>query len=870
MKEGSIHHILLTASIILLLSSIGKSTLSVLRSGRKHETIIYTPSILYGIALQISIGVSFALSTVSSLGQTTSYAESTLVGYVFCLQMFNLIYCCHSRMSFRRVISAHVIVLLGLLTALSFLGDIMPILLLHLDLSPEPIRLGTTASCLIGVIVLMLSPRTAVKTTFPTNAATSDIHEEIASAQRRKSATPSPEEYCSPFSYCMSYGWLDGLIFRGCKHNLSLEDLPPLPQYDEPLIWLSNILHARRRGLTQFKTVLLLMHRELLFQALFAMTTAILEFIAPFAMNRLLFYLQSRDESVIRPIFWVALLFLGPIARSVSYQQYVFTSTRLIVRVTNAMIQEIYHKAMGSILFDEISSKPKRERDDHRGDEVACTPRTNPEITPAFSVGHIMNLMSFDVDAIESARDIVLISVAVPIEMAIAITFLYILIGWSSIVGLAAMIVTVSLPAYFSHRMVNIQQGVMKYADQRISKISEYVTSIRVIKYFGWEEAVSNIIQEMRRLEQRQIWRRNLYAVAVVWSGDFIPLFSLFVMFTTYVLGTGSPLRADTAFTCLAIVETLRQQFIWVSNVSGFASQAVVSLRRLDAFFQGMVPVTKVTAGDPSFQRATFVRSPCSTFYLQDLHFDFLPGCLNVVTGPTGSGKTTLLLSLLGETVKVSGSVKCASNTAYVSQTPWLQSGTVRDSIVFHSSFDQARYDATIQACALLRDFDELPHGDLTEIAEQGSSLSGGQRQRVALARAIYSSASTLLLDDIFSALDVHTANHIFHELFRKDFLGQRTVILVSHLPPVLEAASLLVRLEHGRAVSVDVQNPVFTTMIETAIITQEGLNDRRDESRKDPAMEYPTGPSKDQARLEHMLQGRVPRTLCKFVILLM
>lgn len=54
--------------------------------------------------------------------------------------------------------------------------------------------------------------------------------------------------------------------------------------------------------------------------------------------------------------------------------------------------------------------------------------------------------------------------------------------------------------------------------------------------------------------------------------------------------------------------------------------------------------------------------------------------------------------------------------------------------------------------------------GDETQIGEKGVTLSGGQKQRIQLARALYSDADIYLLDDIFSAVDVHTAKHIFDQ----------------------------------------------------------------------------------------------------------
>lgn len=45
---------------------------------------------------------------------------------------------------------------------------------------------------------------------------------------------------------------------------------------------------------------------------------------------------------------------------------------------------------------------------------------------------------------------------------------------------------------------------------------------------------------------------------------------------------------------------------------------------------------------------------------------------------------------------------------------------------------------AVIKSCALVKDLQEFPEGDLTFIGDAGITLSGGQKARLALARAVY------------------------------------------------------------------------------------------------------------------------------------
>ncbi|CAM9925022.1 unnamed protein product [Scytosiphon promiscuus] len=68
---------------------------------------------------------------------------------------------------------------------------------------------------------------------------------------------------------------------------------------------------------------------------------------------------------------------------------------------------------------------------------------------------------------------------------------------------------------------------------------------------------------------------------------------------------------------------------------------------------------------------------------------------------------------------------------AYASQEPWIQSGTLKENILFGRRMDQERYDAVIRDCALERDLSLLPSGDETGIGDKGVNLSGGQKARV-------------------------------------------------------------------------------------------------------------------------------------------
>lgn len=210
---------------------------------------------------------------------------------------------------------------------------------------------------------------------------------------------------------------------------------------------------------------------------------------------------------------------------------------------------------------------------------------------------------------------------------------------------------------------------------------------------------------------------------------------------------------------------------------------------------------------------------------LSGLSFDFLPGKMTVITGPTGEGKSTLaqlLLALLEPTsgrielyspvlpdsssvlpdgsavqgssvmpgldraaVPVSPATRC--NFMYVPQGNTLLSGSVRANLLLArpSATDEELREALHLAAA---DFVlELPDGLDTPCAEIGRGLSEGQAQRIAIARALLRPGGILILDEATSALDPATEQLVLSRI-KERFGSSKTIICITHRPA---AASL-------------------------------------------------------------------------------
>ncbi|KAJ3288221.1 hypothetical protein HDU76_007719, partial [Blyttiomyces sp. JEL0837] len=186
--------------------------------------------------------------------------------------------------------------------------------------------------------------------------------------------------------------------------------------------------------------------------------------------------------------------------------------------------------------------------------------------------------------------------------------------------------------------------------------------------------------------------------------------------------------------------------------------------------------------------------------YLGDVDFEVPKGALVAIIGAVGAGKSSLLNAIVGEMKRVKGSVEYCGRMGYCPQTAWIQNSTLRDNILFGKDFDPVRYHAAVRDCALARDFQVLPAGDMTEIGERGINLSGGQKQRVSLARAVYFDADIILLDDPLSAVDSHVGRYLMENCIL-GALKTKTRILVTHQLHFLPNVDYIYLMEHGRIV---------------------------------------------------------------------
>nr|GAT58777.1 predicted protein [Mycena chlorophos] len=594
---------------------------------------------------------------------------------------------------------------------------------------------------------------------------------------------PTDEQTSSWFS-SFTYLYLDTLIFRAfMQGGLKLDEIPVLADSDSNEYLMSECLPILDpQSPTASKSLLIGIFKFYrwsytirIAQSFFMHT---LQFANPVIMKGLLRSLET-DEPTYRPWVWVILLFAAPTARSLTMARYVYHSTRQRVQLEGILIQLLFRHSLRL----RLTSSSKSEKSDSKN-----------------FLGRMNNLVTTDVSKVSASNEFWINFVVFPLQIALGMWFLYSIVGWSALVGLAIIIVTLPIPYFLANLLRKYQTASRKKTDARVQAVTESVAVLRMIKSFALEEHIKQDIVEKRKEELKAVWIVRLLTFLNKTTNFIIPLLIMLGTFSTYTLIMKQKLTASIVFTALTVLDGILRPAIEraMENVPSIV-QAKVSLDRIDDFLKTSELLDSVDdvpmehSSKIGFQDATFSWSANAAddeFKLRaGAAVVFIPGIINVIVGPTGSGKTAMLLALLGEMHVTPISRHAWVNlprhegVAYAAQQPWIENATFKQNIVFDARvpFDEDRYKKVLHACALLPDLEIFAAGDETEIGEKGLSLSGGQRARVSLARAIYSSAKVVLLDDIFSALDVHTAKWIVKHCFSSDLVKGRTVILVTH-----------------------------------------------------------------------------------------
>ncbi|MGD6777346.1 thiol reductant ABC exporter subunit CydD [Sutcliffiella horikoshii] len=199
-------------------------------------------------------------------------------------------------------------------------------------------------------------------------------------------------------------------------------------------------------------------------------------------------------------------------------------------------------------------------------------------------------------------------------------------------------------------------------------------------------------------------------------------------------------------------------------------------------------------------------------FAIKNITVDIPPYTQFALIGRSGAGKSTLLNLMAGLIRPSEGEVLVDGKplyeyeekawferVSYISQNPYLFSGTIADNIAIGGKADatQEEIRSAAEKAGILPLIESLPEGFETKIGEAGRGLSGGEKQRLALARAFLKKPSVILFDEPTTGLDLQTERIL--QASMKELAKTSTVITVAHRLHTIKQADSILLLDAGQ-----------------------------------------------------------------------
>lgn len=460
---------------------------------------------------------------------------------------------------------------------------------------------------------------------------------------------------------------------------------------------------------------------------------------------------------------------------------------------------------------------------------------------PGWTVGTMLSLVNTDTERIQYAMKNLNETWSAYLMLLILGPLSYWLIGWPTFAAMGCAII-LSLPLLpMLRHMSKIRVRINAATDARVTRVSDLVSGIRLLKMCAWEDVYADLVRDIRQQEVKLNASRIRWAAGSFMCCTQVGRAPVLLAFGLYSLNSNfSSAGSLSTLVFMTLMANFSQELQWMPRAMTAVVDGWQSLCRIEEFLLaedsliGEERRQKVTEIDPKekceegaidFAGAEFSwtrpeneeLTKGSPFFLEPLTVSLHPGELLAIVGPTSSGKSSLAAAMAGCMPLINGNVSRRSLPIYVPATTWIRSTTLRENILFGLRFDPTTYSRVITSCGLDIDLASFSSRDMTILGEKGITLSGGQRARVGLARGIYAGLLPLLatdgnvqpkpasnnqgiiiMDDPLSALDARTGASVFQNAILQG-LGGLSRVLVTHQVHVLQLCDRIVWMEHGK-----------------------------------------------------------------------
>ena len=275
--------------------------------------------------------------------------------------------------------------------------------------------------------------------------------------------------------------------------------------------------------------------------------------------------------------------------------------------------------------------------------------------------------------------------------------------------------------------MGDFRSRVLIQTDKRVKLISELISNIFYVKLSCYEDFFASKIFSAR--DEEVHWLRRTGYISSV-AANCVGLASYLSAMTTILILIGTnptnSLTASVAFTLLSLYFGIWLPLIMFNNAVSRFGAALPCFSRLNALMSLEVMDSRPNWDENA--KESYVKVDAGTFQytmnkkrtegkeelfrLANVDFQARAGQLVMVAGAVGSGKSTLLKGLIGQVDLIGGALSTGGKVAYCAQSPFIINGSLRDNVLFGSTFEELRYNECLELACLGPDLEMLSNGN--------------------------------------------------------------------------------------------------------------------------------------------------------------
>jgi len=395
------------------------------------------------------------------------------------------------------------------------------------------------------------------------------------------------------------------------------------------------------------------------------------------------------------------------------------------------------------------------------------------------------------------------------------------------LITLANVLILVFLTLHTGKKCIEISKNKEKYHNILHEEIGDVLNNLLPIY------ASNTTKQETKRLRTYQNTLDKEYTDGILCSTKFRIIFSIFniVMFVT-INGYALYLYSQKKINIGILVSILIVVLYLLNNLGEMRGEMrdlifnIGVIKDTQNYLNNLLKKSKINnvndksdldiniqKGEIILKGINFKYRGTDEYVFENLNLVIKPKQTVAIIGKNGSGKSTLSKMLMKYSQNQDGDIyidrvniknvdtnKLRQKISYMPQHPNLFNRSVLENITYGTNKNRSDVEQIIKNLNLEKLFAKLDEGIDTNAGKNGNNLSGGQRQVVFLLRCLLKDTHIMILDEPTSALDIENTQIVMNVV--KKVIKNKTALLITHDPEILESVDRIIKLHKGKIIS--------------------------------------------------------------------